>query len=127
MPANTAIPFFRLGKDVTGLVTGDSPVRGKRFVKYVVGGRGSAPAIAPAGAGERPAGIAGHDQEVGGYVHVLHGGVNPVVAGEDLIANDDIAVGADGTAVKAVEGDYVVGVAVANAPKGSDAPIHFAL
>lgn len=122
MPKNVCIPHFKHGKDVTGEITG-APVVGKTFVKYVPGGRPGQPKISTAAAGEfASAGVAGHDQVVGDFVHTLLGGIVPVTAGADITAGTRVEVGANGKAVPHATGE-VVGVAVANATNGADAAI----
>lgn len=122
MPKNVALPYFKHGKDVTGEVTG-ADVVGKKFVKYVAGGRPGQPKISTAAAGEfASAGVAGHDQIVGGFVHTLLGGIVPVTAGADITAGTRVEVGANGTAVPLAAG-VAVGVAIANAATGADAAI----
>lgn len=125
MPANTAIPFFRIGQDITGLVV-TAAVTGKRFVIWAVGGRPGQPAITVSTVGVRPAGVAGHDQAVGGYVHVLHGGVVPIVAAADILANAQVQVAADGKVVTLSTG-VAVGTCIANVTAGDDAAIHLSL
>lgn len=126
MPANQCIPYFKHGQDITGEVTGN-PVVGKTLAKYVPGGRPGQPKIATAAAGEYPsAGVIGHDQVVGGYVHTLLGGVVPVTAGADITAGTRVEVGPGGTVIPHAAGE-VVGVAVANAASGKDAAIRITL
>ncbi|MFT4471707.1 hypothetical protein ACMX2H_17540 [Arthrobacter sulfonylureivorans] len=124
MPKNVVIPLFKHGQDLTGQPT--AAVVGGTFAKYVPGGRAAQPKIATAGAGEYPAGVVGHDQEADGFVHILVGGVVPVTAGEDLIVNDRVQVGADGKAVKLTDG-IPVGIATANAATGGAAFIRLSI
>jgi hypothetical protein len=125
MPKNVTIPLFKHGQDLTGQVAG-APVVGGTFAKYVAGGRPAQPKISTAAAGEYPAGVVGHDQVVDGYVHFLVGGVVPVTAGEDLLVNDRVQVGADGKVVKLTTG-IAVGVCTGNAANGSPAFIRLSI
>jgi hypothetical protein len=125
MPSNTAIPFFRIGDNLTGKVTGGD-VTGKKFVQYAAGGRAGQPNIKPAAAKSRPAGVAGHDQVVGGYVHFLHAGVVPVTATADILADAQVQISADGGVETFTDG-YIVGTCIAGVSAGAEAPIHLKL
>lgn len=135
MPANECIPYFKPGQNPTGKVV-TAAVIGKRFVKFVTGGTAVQPNITPATAGGAAAGVAAHDQAVGGYVQINSNGIVPITAGGAIVAGDLISVGANGTAVKATPdvftvgtpdtftpGTVVVGQAIADAANGADAPI----
>lgn len=129
MPANQAVPYFRPGQDITGVVTG-SDVLGKRLVSWAAGGSAIQPNIATAAAGARVAGVTGHDQVVGGIVNVSSAGVYPVAAGGDITAGSPVEAGADGKVVTHTTGTstgVVVGTAVADAADGTDAAIHLSL
>lgn len=128
MPSNVCVPFFKPGQDVTGRVT-TTAVTGKRFVAPVAGGRGGQPYISPAAAGVMPMGVAGHDQEVGSYVHVNIGGTVPVVCGADIAAGARVAVGAGGTAVPYTDAmtQAPVGLCWSGAVAGAAAPIQLNL
>lgn len=120
MPKNTAIPYFQAGP-FTGIPTAD--VIGKRLVSYAPGGKGTAPKIVTAAAGAVVAGVAAHDSLSGVPVNVETNGVIPITAGGALAANDRVAAGALGVAVKAVDPAIVIGICVADAAINTDAPI----
>jgi len=120
MPKNTAVPYFQAGP-FTGIPTAD--VVGKRLVSYAPGGKGTAPNIVTASAGKAVAGVAAHDSAAGVAVNVESNGVIPVTAGEALAANDRVAAGAAGVAMKAVDPAVVIGICTADAAINTDAPI----
>lgn len=125
MPANEVTPYFNPGQNITGKVT-TAAVVGKRFVKWVSGGRNGQPNISPATAGADCAGVAGHDQVVGEFVHVLSQGVVPVVAGAAITAGQQVEVGAAGVVIPLATGKPV-GRAIADAANGADAAIQLNL
>ncbi|MGP4995544.1 hypothetical protein [Glutamicibacter ardleyensis] len=117
-----ARPLFANPDHVTGMVTG-GPVLGKTFVKYAAGGTMSQLNIAPAAAGETPAGVAAHDGAVGQAIHLITHDHIPVVAAVDLVVGDLVKVGADGKADKALVDDRPVGIVAVAAAAGADAGI----
>lgn len=117
-----ATPLFTNPDHVTGKVT-VGPVLGKRFVKYAAGGTMSQLSVAPAVAGDTPAGVAAHDGVVGEVIHLITHDHIPVVAAVDLAVNDLVKVGAEGKADKAAAGDRPAGIVVVAAAAGADAGI----
>ena len=121
----TVIPWFRDGKDLTGRVTGADIAAGT-LVKYVVGGTSQVPNVSTAAAGDVCAGIAGKDAKVGEIVHYIAGGVMEGVAGADLIANDEVQAGPDGTLIKLAAGKKV-GVITCNIASGGAAAVRLSV
>ena len=117
-----ARPLFVDPDHVTGKVTG-APVVGKRFVKYAAGSTMSLLNVATAGAGDTPAGVAGHDGAVGEVIHLITYSHVPVVAAVDLIVGDLVKVAAEGKADKIGAGERPVGIVAVAAAAGADAGI----
>jgi len=117
-----ARPLFTNPDHVTGKVTG-AGVLGKRFVKYAAGGTMSLLNIAPAEAGDTPAGVAAHDGAVGEVIHLITHDHIPVVAAVDLAVGDLVKVAADGKATKAEAADRPVGIVAVAGATGADAAI----
>ena len=136
MPSNALVPFFTDNETITA--TAQGAITGKRFVKFVVGGRGGLPTVATADATTRANAVACYDQADGQTLPIQLRNCVPVTAGEDLLAGDRIKSDAQGRAVKiaaATEGDednpatpgedhLAIGVVYVNTPAGSDAPIN---
>jgi len=115
---NPLFEYFSGDKALTGRVLTGS-VTGCRFVKAAADPDNYFDAdrtlpIETAAAGDQPLGVAGWDRDsVDEYnpntVTVFRYGIVSVTAGEALAANDLVAVGADGKAVKAVAPAPAVG------------------
>lgn len=118
---NVAKIYLEPGDNFTA--TAASPVVGKRFVKIAPGGVGNHPRVAQAAAGDRAIGIAFSDAAANTDVLVSSQGVISVTAGEALAANDAVAVGADGKAVKVAASAPQVGTVFADTAANGDAPI----
>lgn len=111
------------GADVTGQAT--AAVIAKRFVA-ISGNRtaGGNITVAPAAAGARPCGVAGHDAAVGELVRVVRGNsrVVRVTASGAIAANAEVQVGAGGTVATRAAG-VAVGYAITGAADAADAEI----
>lgn len=117
------VSVYDPGKDITAEATAAVTLR--RFVK-ISGNRtnGGNVAVAPAAAGERPFGVAGHDAAVGELVRVVRGNsrVVKVTASGAIAANDEVQVGANGTAATKSTG-VAVGYAITGADDATAAEI----
>lgn len=133
---NECTPYQEPGRRLPCSVRAGKTVVGKRFVKIGADMQGTPDGlttdveghnyvIEPAGAGERPIGVASHNAAEKKKVTVICAGVNPVTAGGAITANDPIAVGAEGKAVKAEGAAVVVGIALATVANGADCPVLF--
>ena len=120
MPLNPTVPFFKPGQDVTGIP--DVAVFGKRLVAATAEGRGGQPHIALPAAGAAVFGVAGHDAETGQEVHVLVGGIVPVLAAADITAGTQVETDATGRIVPRATG-VAVGYAVASGATGTAVPV----
>lgn len=123
---STTLPnpsVYAPGADITGEAT--AAVTAKRFVA-ISGNRttGGNIAVAPAAAGARPCGVAGHDAAVGGLVRVVRGNsrVVRVTASGAIAANAEVQVGAGGT-VQTKAAGLAVGYALTAAADATDAEI----
>lgn len=117
------VSVYDPGKDISAEATAAVTVR--RFVK-ISGNRtsGGNVAVAPAAAGDRPCGVAGHDAGVGELVRVVRGNsrVVKVTASGAIAAGAEVQVGANGTAATKAAG-IAVGYAITGAADATDAEI----
>jgi hypothetical protein len=132
---NECIPYQEPGQRLPCSVRAGKAVLGKRFVKIGADMQGDPNALSndvegnnyiiePAAAGERALGVASHNAAEKKKVTVLAGDyVIPVTAGGAIAANDPVAVGAEGKAVKAEGAAVVVGIALADTANGVDCPV----
>lgn len=111
------------GADITAQAT--AAVTARRFLA-VSGNRtdGGNVAVAPAAAGVRACGVAGNDAAIGELVRVVRGNsrVVKVLASGAIAANDEVQVGANGTAATKAAG-IAVGYAITGAADATDAEI----
>lgn len=113
---------YEPGQSVTGKAT--AAVTAKRFVAISGNRIGGNLAVAPAAAGGRIFGVAGHDAATGELVRVLRGAgrVIHVTAAGAIAAFAEVQVAADGKAATKAAG-VAVGYAVTGAVDGADAEI----
>jgi Uncharacterized conserved protein (DUF2190) len=144
--ANECIPYYEPGTRITG--NAKEAVTGKRFVKIAAKtqsgpelsstAEGSNIQIEHASAGAQAFGVSSHDAAKNEKVTILRGGamVVPVFASVAMSAGEEVGVGADGKAVKAVKsseaeikegkGDYkveAVGLLLDDVAEGGDAMV----
>lgn len=115
--ANTCIPLFQPGQEITGSPT--APVVGKRFVAISGNGAGDLIRVAHATAAGRAFAVALYDQVAGEPVPMLREGILPVTAVGAITAGGRIEVGAGGRAAPLTAG-VDVGTAVYDAADGAD-------
>jgi hypothetical protein len=108
-------------QSITGEATG--AVVARRFVRPSGNrtARGNL-AVAQAGAGARPLGVASDDAAVGQLVRIARGGVAKVVAAGAIAAGAAVQVAAGGAVTTAAAG-VIVGLAVTGAADGAVAEI----
>lgn len=150
MAVNECIPYYEPGTRIPASVLAEKAVTGKRFVKIAGDIQGSGLfeglqdsvaggniQIEHAGAAGRCLGVSSHDAAAGDKVTVLCAPmVVPVTAGEAIAAGEEVGIGANGVAMKAVasseaeikegKGPYKVppvGLAVGKAAKDADVPV----
>lgn len=124
--ANQAFEFFADSAAIT--CEAGAAITGKTFVKLAVGGRDQNPVVVPAGAGERPYGVAAWNVAQGEKVTVIRRGVITVAAGEAISGGAAIAVGAGGKAVTVGAAPAVAyGDVHADTPLNADAAVALSL
>ena len=112
--ANVTKVHYEPGQAVTGKAKAD--VKAGTFVSIAGNIDGRNPTITTSKAGDRPFGVVAHDCKTDDHVTVYRGGfILELVATGAIAAGDAVAVGANGSAVKAAESAVVVGVATSAA------------
>lgn len=86
------------GKNYTGHAV--TAVAGKRFIKFVAGGRSGKPYVAQANATDNVVGASKYDAGANEEVGILTGGHIEVTAAGAIAAGDRVKADADGKAVK---------------------------
>lgn len=115
---NVTKVHYEPAQAVTGKTKAD--VKAGTFVSIAGNIEGRNPLIETSKAGDRPFGVVAHDCKAAEHVAVYRGGfVLELVATGSIAAGEPVAVGANGSAVKATEAAVVVGVAAATAASGT--------
>ena len=115
---NVTKVHYEPAQAVTGKTNAD--VKAGTFVSIAGNINGRNPLIATSKAGDRPFGVVAHDCKATEHVTVYRGGfILELVATGSVAAGDPVAVGANGSAVKAAEAAVVVGVAASAAANGT--------
>jgi hypothetical protein len=108
--------FSQVWKSVTGTPEVDLKDHRYHLVSYSPAGDLK---VKPTAAGKSAVGVAYEPNQVGQPTQIVASGFAYVYLGATVVAGDDAASDADGKAVKAAEGDSVVGTIVVGGSAGA--------